>query len=123
MNFIKHILSTLISAGLGGARGRRRLAVCALSVAAAASLTYFQPRRAQAQQTPTILRGAAALEQLKQDRQYESLQAPLNFTLQKKTTLRDKFVASFQTRSHTSKKIFPRPAISLFDFAFIGEQR
>ncbi|MGH9842603.1 MAG: FG-GAP repeat protein, partial [Blastocatellia bacterium] len=58
---------------------RYRFALCALSVAAmAASLTYFQPRRTQAQQTPTILRGAAALDQLKQDGQYESLQAAMN---------------------------------------------
>ena len=78
MNFIKRILSSLISAARGGARQRRRLAVCALAVAAAAaSLTYFQPRRAQAQQTPATLRGAAALEQLKQDGQYDSLQAAM----------------------------------------------
>ncbi|MCI0348327.1 MAG: hypothetical protein L0Z53_02790, partial [Acidobacteriales bacterium] len=71
MNFIKHILSSLISAARGGARQRYRLAVCALAVAAAAaSLTYFQPGRAQAQQTPTTLHGAAALDQLKQDGQY-----------------------------------------------------
>ncbi|MGH9839288.1 MAG: hypothetical protein ACREEM_10940 [Blastocatellia bacterium] len=79
MNFIKHILSSLISAACGGARRRRRLAVCVLSVAAAAAgLTYFQPHRAQAQQTPTTLHGAAALEQLKQNGQYESLQAAMD---------------------------------------------
>src|SRR5574341_683536 len=78
MNFIKLILSSLISAARGGARQRRRLAVCALSVAAvAASLTYFQPRPAQAQQTPATLSGAAALDRLKQDGQYDSLQAAM----------------------------------------------
>jgi len=79
MNFTQHILSSLISAARGGARRRYRLAVCVLSaVAAAASLTYFQPRRAQAQQTPTTLHGAAALEQLKQEGQYDSLQEAMN---------------------------------------------
>jgi len=78
MNFAQHILSLLISAARGGARGRYRLAVCILSAAAAASPTYFQPRRAQAQQTPTTLHGAAALEQLKRDGQYESLQAAMD---------------------------------------------
>ncbi|MGH9845881.1 MAG: putative Ig domain-containing protein [Blastocatellia bacterium] len=78
MNFIKRILSSLISAAREGARRRYRFALCALSVAAmAASLTYFQPRRTQAQQTPTTLRGAAALDRLKQDGQYKSLQAAL----------------------------------------------
>ena len=78
MNFIKQILSSLIPT----ARGRaRRLAVCALLIAAAvASLTYFQPRRARAQQTSTILQGAAAIEQLKQDGQYESLKAAMDQT-------------------------------------------
>ncbi len=76
MNFIKQVLSLLIFFARGDAR---RLAVCALVVAAAAaSPIYFQPRRAQAQQSPATLSGAAALEQLKRDGQYESLQAAMD---------------------------------------------
>lgn len=78
MNFSKHIFSALISAARGGTRQRHRLAVCVLSViAAAASLIYLQLSPVQAQQTPAALHGAAALERLKQDGQYDSLQAAL----------------------------------------------
>jgi hypothetical protein len=78
MNFIKRILSSLISASRGRARRRYQFAVCVLSVATvAASLAYFQPRPAQAQRTPSTLHGAAALDRLKQDGQYDSLQAAM----------------------------------------------
>lgn len=78
MNFSKHILSSLISAAGRGTRRRHRAAACIfLVMTAAASLTYFQPGRAQAQQAPTTLHGATALDRLKQDGQYDSLQAAL----------------------------------------------
>jgi hypothetical protein len=45
----------LLSVAREEARWRFRLAVCASPVVAAASLTYFQTRRAQAQQTPVAV--------------------------------------------------------------------
>lgn len=81
MIFSKHLLTTLISAALGGVRWRRWLAVCMLFVAAAAGLAELSLRRTQAQsQSQTsadTLHGAAAIERLKQDGQYDSLQAAM----------------------------------------------
>ena len=79
--FRKHILSALISTVFGGARWQRRLAVCTLFVAAAAGLAQLPAHRAQAQsqsqEQSNTLHGAAALERLKQDGQYDSLQAAI----------------------------------------------
>ena len=79
--FRKHILSALISTVFGGARWQRRLAVCTLFVAAAAGLAQLPAHRAQAQsqsqQQNSTLHGEAALERLKQDGQYDSLQAAM----------------------------------------------
>src|SRR5262245_49254015 len=78
MSFSKRCLSYLISAPLGE-EGRRRLFVIALLVAAAASLTYFQPHpQTRPTPAPGALHGRAALEQLKRDGQYESLQAAMS---------------------------------------------
>jgi hypothetical protein len=82
MSFSKHNLSSWIFFFRGRASRRFRLAVCALAlVAAAVSLTRLHLPRAQAQQTSSpetgALHGAAALDRLKQDGQYDSLQAAL----------------------------------------------
>ncbi len=81
MKFRKHLLWALISTALGGERWQRRLAVCTLFVAAAATLAQLPLRRAQAQaqfqpQTDT-LHGKAALERLKQEGHYDSLQVAM----------------------------------------------
>ncbi len=77
MKFSKHLLSALISAALGGVRWRRWLAVCTLFVAAAAGLAELSLRRTQAQAQVDTLHGSAAIERLKQDGQYDSLQAAM----------------------------------------------
>jgi uncharacterized protein (TIGR03437 family) len=78
MKLYEHISSVLISAARGGARWRHRLAVCALLVAAAAGLARFPLRQSQAQSQSQsqagALHGAAALDRLKRDGQYDSLQ-------------------------------------------------
>jgi hypothetical protein len=78
MNFIKRILFSWISAERWGERLRRRLAAGTLLIVAAASLIYFQPRGARAQQASPpetgAPYGAAAIERLKRDGQYEALQ-------------------------------------------------
>ena len=82
MNISKHLSSASISAAPGRARWRRGLAVCALFVAVAVCLAQLPLRRAQAQSQSQAqvgtLHGTAALERLKQDGQYDSLQAALN---------------------------------------------
>ena len=79
MIFSKHILLALISTAFGGVRWRRWLAVCMLFVAAAAGLAELSLCRtqAQSQSQADTLHGAAAVERLKQDGQYDSLQAAL----------------------------------------------
>ncbi|MGH9838560.1 MAG: putative Ig domain-containing protein [Blastocatellia bacterium] len=82
MIFSKHNLSSWIFFPRGRASRRFRLVVCALAlVAAAVGLTRLHLRSAQAQQTSApetgALHSAAALDRLKQDGQYESLQAAL----------------------------------------------
>jgi len=67
--------------GAGGRKPRqlRRLAVCALLAATAAGLAQFnllQPRRAQAEQSPT-LSGEAAIQRLKTDGGYATLAAAM----------------------------------------------
>ncbi|MFN8004776.1 MAG: putative Ig domain-containing protein, partial [Acidobacteriota bacterium] len=57
---------------------KHRLIVCALSLMAVASVTASQSPRAQVQQPPATLHGADALERLKQNSQYDSLQAALH---------------------------------------------
>ncbi len=81
MKFSKHLLLALISAALGGVRWRRGLAVCAIFVAVAAGLAVVPLRRTQAQSQSQAqvdtLHGTAAIERLKQEGQYDSLQAAM----------------------------------------------
>jgi len=79
MNFIKHISHLSFFATGAGARRLRQLpwiAVCALLAAAWAGPAQFNPRRAQAEQSPT-LHGEAAVRQLKTDGSYSSLAAAM----------------------------------------------
>jgi len=82
MSFSKRNLSSWIFFSRGRASRKRRLAVGVLAlVAAAAGLARPHLRSAQARQTSSpetgALHGAAALNQLKQNGQYDSLQAAL----------------------------------------------
>src|SRR5262249_3320313 len=77
MNFTNHLSHSLFSATGAGARKLRQvlwIAVCALL--AAAGLSQFNPRQAQAEPA-TTLRGEAAVRRLKADRGYASLAAAM----------------------------------------------
>ncbi|HMX29108.1 MAG TPA: putative Ig domain-containing protein, partial [Blastocatellia bacterium] len=78
MNIKKTNLSTLVSAVRKGERRRDRLAVCLLIAVTAASAICFQLRPARAPQLAGRLQDTAAIERLKQDGHYESLQAAMN---------------------------------------------
>ncbi|HMX30079.1 MAG TPA: FG-GAP repeat protein, partial [Blastocatellia bacterium] len=77
MNFDQRNLFAGFAAG-AAERWKYWLVVCALMTATAASVIGFYPRGVRAEQAAPGLRGAAAIEQLKQTGQYESLQAAFN---------------------------------------------